>query len=79
MLVRGGLVVKRMRELRGYKQNELALGYGVCVNTISNWERGETEPSFLEVFTIGEHLKFEIPEIYSMVNDINTSQMAKVA
>jgi DNA-binding XRE family transcriptional regulator len=71
MLVRGGLVVKTMRELRGYSQTELSLLYGLGKNTVGSWERGVNEPSFLEVFNIGQFLGFGIEEIYAITNDIS--------
>ena len=53
---------KRLRDLRdrrGYSQNELALqfrdrGYNVTYGTISNWEKGKTEPSFSDAVVLAK-------------------------
>ena len=71
MLARGGFVIRKMREMRGYTQQRLAVEYGVHKNTMSLWETGTVEPSFLTVFEIGRYLHFDIMNIYQMVNEIS--------
>ena len=71
MLARGGFVIRKMREMRGYTQQRLSVEYGVHKNTMSKWETGAIEPSFLTVFEIGRYLHFDIMNIYQMVNDIS--------
>lgn len=74
MLIRGGLVIKEMRQTKGYSQIRLAALYGVHKNTISGWETGDHEPSFMEVFNVGECLKYDIIDIYQLSNQIEQSR-----
>lgn len=67
--MRGGLIIKAARNARGYTQIELSVQYGIAVNTLSNYEREITEPSFLQVYEILNFLGFDITEIYDFVND----------
>lgn len=78
MLARGGFVIRKMRKMRGYTQQRLAIEYGYHVNTISAWECGVKEPSFLTVFEIGRHLHFDIMNIYQLANDIS-KEVSKAA
>jgi len=71
MLARGGFVIRRMRLEVGYSQVKLSDRYGVHKNTLSLWECGKIEPSFLTVFEIGRDLGFEIEDIYRLVNEIS--------
>ena len=76
MLVRGGLVVQRMRNARGYTQAELAMLCGKNIKTINRWELGHNEPSFLDVFNVGRRIQFTIEQIFKMVNDIENQDEA---
>ena len=79
MVVRGGLVIRRMRKEAGYTQTELGLLYGVTPNTISRWEKGRFEPSFFNVYGLGKCMKFDTVDIYRMVNDIEHDRQEKAA
>lgn len=68
---RGGLVIRYARKLRGYAQNEYAAKFGVAVNTLSNYERGETEPSFSIVMSILQDLNVDLVEAYQHVRREN--------
>lgn len=39
--------VKKIREIKGYSQEQLARELGVSFATINRWENGKTEPSRL--------------------------------
>lgn len=64
----GGRVINIARKGRGYTQRELAEQYGVAVNTLGEWERGNHEPSFRVVFEILHMLNYSIEEIYELAN-----------
>lgn len=50
--MRGGIVIKRARKLKGVSQAFVAENYGVALNTIKNYESGRTEPLYVTVMEI---------------------------
>lgn len=69
-MIRGGLVIKQMRKVRGLTQPEMA---DICFrskNTVGRWETGESEPSFTEVFMAGSKMKFSDDEVFSIYSEL---------
>jgi transcriptional regulator with XRE-family HTH domain len=46
--------IRELREERGWSQFELAVKTGVTPSTISNWERGMTEPKVSQLRRLAE-------------------------
>lgn len=66
----GGDVIRFARKQRGYTQRHLAWRYGIAYNTLSNYERGLTEPSFMTVVDIVRWLGYEIDEAYRLAKQV---------
>jgi len=60
-----GVRIAAQRRSVGMKQAQLAGRVGVHRNTISKWEKGETEPTGSEIFRVGEALGCGFLEILS--------------
>ena len=65
----GGKVIKAARTARGYTQAELAHQYGLSKNTLSNYESGKTEPTFIDVIEILRMLNYSIEEVYPHIEE----------
>lgn len=46
--------IRACRNNTGMKQKEFAAAVGVTLNTVSNWERGKTEPTISQLRKISE-------------------------
>ena len=58
--------LKRLRKERGITQEELAKRLGVSFQSVSKWERGESEPSLSMIPMIAYLFDVSTDEIYSM-------------
>ena len=52
-----GETVKKVREIKGYSQEQLAHELNVSFATINRWENGKTEPSRLALINFMEFCK----------------------
>lgn len=66
----GGEVIRFVRKCRGYSQRELSYRYGIAYNTLSNYERGLTEPSFMTVVEIVRWMGYDIGEAYRLAKQM---------
>jgi DNA-binding XRE family transcriptional regulator len=63
----GFLTLKELRESRAYTQTEVAAACQVAVNTVSNWERGFSEPRLPQIRRLAELFKVTIAEVQDAV------------
>ena len=65
---RGGKIVRLVRNVRGYSQDELATLTGFARNSISNWETGKARPAFDDVEVIVKSLHFTLSQLEDLEN-----------
>lgn len=66
--VKGGLLIKTARQIRGYSQEELAHLYGISDRTIRNWEKEKTEPGFSIVVDMLKFLGLTFNDVNEVIS-----------
>lgn len=64
-----GKKLRSLRKARGWSQNELGRRIGAHVTSISDWERGDNEPSGRHVVSLARELKVNVDELYGSDDD----------
>jgi transcriptional regulator with XRE-family HTH domain len=57
-----GARIRELREAAGLSQAELAERLGIAQNSLSNWERGNRQPSFADIVRVAESLAVPISD-----------------
>lgn len=60
-------LIRELRQLTAWTQEELAVALGVAYGTINRWENGRVQPSMLA-----------LKQIYAVLQDINQSAIQEV-
>ncbi len=68
-----GKIIKTMRKIANYKQNELAEKCNIAISTLSGYETGYREPTFKILDKIAKECGFEIKFI-NKENETLTSE-----
>ncbi len=55
-----GIIIKNIRVENGYSQEELGKKINLAHNTISSYERGNSQPDFRTIIKILNYCKYEI-------------------
>jgi transcriptional regulator with XRE-family HTH domain len=55
--------IRELREDRGESRSDLAEALGVPLQTIMDWERGQTEPTISRLRTLTEHFGVRVDQI----------------
>lgn len=74
-----GANIRRVRLQAGLTQKELGERIGVEGNTISDWERGRSEPQAKMILAIAEACNVPVSELFRPAQDEEQQQVAKAA
>jgi len=59
-----GSKMRTIREERGIRPEALAVGIGRAMNTIGNWERGDSTPNADDLAALAEFFKVTLDAFY---------------